>query len=169
MNPPAPLPRGFTLIEILIVLAIVAIGAGAVSLALRDTRSLQLEREATRLSALLESARAHSRASGLPVVWVPAGGDGGGKHFQFTGLNKSISMPGEWLDERTRAEVVGAKALILGPEPILPAQRIVLRLEDQNLSISTDGLGPFQITEPGQHQSSQPFDTPRGMSPTPSR
>ena len=53
--------RGFTLIELMIVVALIAIAAGVVSLALRDPASTRLETEAARLSALLESARAESR------------------------------------------------------------------------------------------------------------
>jgi general secretion pathway protein H len=32
---------------------------------------------------------------------------------------------------------------VLGPEPILPAQRIVLRLEDRRVVLASDGLAPF--------------------------
>ncbi|MDO8275428.1 MAG: type II secretion system protein, partial [Serpentinimonas sp.] len=46
-------PRGFTLLELLVVLFIVALAAGAVSVALRDGPSQQLEREAQRLVAWL--------------------------------------------------------------------------------------------------------------------
>src|SRR5512137_2061782 len=77
--------RGFTLIELMIVLTLVAIAAGVISLSLRDPASTRLEHEAARLVALLESARAESRASGLPVRWVPqrVGDD---VDFRFVGL-----------------------------------------------------------------------------------
>ena len=63
--------RGFTLIELLIVVAIVALASTLATLALRDPDASALEREADRLSALLEAARAESRASGLtaPGAW----------------------------------------------------------------------------------------------------
>ena len=50
-------------------------------LAMRDSAQTQLEREAQRLAALLESARAQSRASGVPVRWQPT--EAG---FRFDGL-----------------------------------------------------------------------------------
>ncbi|MBS0305067.1 MAG: prepilin-type N-terminal cleavage/methylation domain-containing protein, partial [Proteobacteria bacterium] len=65
------LARGFTLVELLVVVALVAIGAGAVSLALRDRAGSRLDEEAARLVALLEGARAEARAAGLTVRWVP--------------------------------------------------------------------------------------------------
>ena len=60
---------GFTLLELLVVLAIVALATAGVGFAMRDSSQVQLEREADRLAALLESARARSRGPGLPVRW----------------------------------------------------------------------------------------------------
>ena len=57
--------RGFTLMELLVVLAIVALGTGALVWSLRDSASQQLDQEAQRLSALLEAGRAQSRTSGV--------------------------------------------------------------------------------------------------------
>ena len=39
--------------------------------------------------------------------------------------------------------------VVLGPEAILPPQRIVLRLENQRLELASDGLGPFAVTGSG--------------------
>jgi general secretion pathway protein H len=139
--------RGFTLLELMVVVAIIAVAAGLVTVSLPDPRVSALEREATRLTALLESARAQSRAADVPVAWLPqaGSGSGSGSNFQFPGLPKASDYPSRWLDKRVRAEVIGAKALTLGPEPILPAQRVVLHLEELQLSIQTDGLNPFAI------------------------
>jgi general secretion pathway protein H len=49
---------GFTLIELLVVVALIAIATASLSLALRDPAESQLRREADRLAALLEAARA---------------------------------------------------------------------------------------------------------------
>lgn len=132
----------------MIVVALVAVAAGIVSLALRDPAGTRLETEAQRLSALLETARAESRATGLPVAWVPAR-EGEGTGFRFVLLagrrSEPMSLPTQWLDPQVRAEVLGAPSVQLGPEPLIPAQRIVLRLADQRLLLATDGLGPFGI------------------------
>ncbi len=136
---------GFTLIELLLVVALIAIASGLASLALRDPSTTQLEHEAARLAALLESARAESRASGLAARWEPARAEPNASGFQFIGLSGLTTMPTQWLTEGVSAEIVGARAVVLGPEPIIGAQNIVLRLNDQRLTLTTDGLGPFVV------------------------
>jgi general secretion pathway protein H len=144
--------RGFTLIELMIVVALIAVAAGVVSLALRDPSSKRLQMEAERLSALLEAARADSRASGLPVHWAPAA-DGDEVDFRFFRgagkLRQPMALPTRWLDPQVRAEVVDAPNVQLGPEPLIGAQLIVLRLANQRLQLATDGLGPFAIVNEG--------------------
>ena len=61
--------RAFTLIELLVVIAIIALATAGVGLALRDSGAAALQREGERLAALLEAARAQSRASGAAVRW----------------------------------------------------------------------------------------------------
>jgi general secretion pathway protein H len=143
---------GFTLIELMVVVAIVALAAGLVSLAIRDPQTSRLEQEAMRLLTLLEAARAESRTSGVVVTWAPVrASDSPGSSapaeadFRFNGLPSSIRLPTRWLDPQTTAELMGVPALILGPEPILVAQRVTLRLGDRRLELMTDGLAPFGI------------------------
>jgi len=138
--------RGFTLVELLVVVALIAIASGLASLALRDPTANRLEQEGARLAALLESARAEARASGLAVRWEPRAIDGEAAGFRFLGLPTTNTLPEHWLNEGVRADIVGARAVLLGPEPLIPAQRIVLSLEDRRLTLSTDGLGPFEVT-----------------------
>lgn len=143
--------RGFTLLELMVVVAIIAMATAAVTFALRDDSGTRLEREALRLSAMLESARAQSLTSGLPVVWRvrPQG-------FEFIGLPRARAGDGptpsegvhQWLNADTAALVLqppGATALVLGPEPLIPAQRIAIALGDRRLVLATDGLGPFRV------------------------
>jgi general secretion pathway protein H len=135
--------RGFTLVELLVVVALIAIASGLASLALRDPAANQLEQEGARLTALLESARAEARASGLAVRWEPQQLGAG---FRFFGLPTTEQLPTQWLNEGVTADIVGARAVVLGPEPLIPAQRIVLSLGDRRLTLATDGLGPFEVS-----------------------
>ena len=152
--------RGFTLIELLVVIMLVAIGASTVSLALRDGSATKLEEEGARLAALLESARAESRAAGMVVRWLPsrteegaagvapagtaAAGEAG---FRFVGLPADIKLPGLWLEPRVTAQVVGGTFLTLGPDAILAPQRVVLSLDDRRIEVATDGLAPFAVNQ----------------------
>jgi general secretion pathway protein H len=140
--------RGFTLIEIVIVLAIIAITASLVTMALPDAAQSRLEQEAARLAALLEGARAESRTLGIQVSWKPASSEdagSGGSQFPFVGLPSRADSPTRWLHDGVSAEVVGAPALILGPEPLIGAQRVVLQLDERRAVVATDGLGPFAL------------------------
>jgi len=133
------------MIELIVVVALIALAVGVVSLALRDPAATRLEQDAMRLAALLESARAESRASGLRVRWLPQHVSDD-EHFRFDGLPRASALPTRWLDAQVSAEVSSANGVLLGPEPLIGAQRIVLRLADQRLELSTDGLGPFTVS-----------------------
>jgi general secretion pathway protein H len=146
---------GFTLLELLVVMAVIAVGVSLVVLTLPDRDAARLDEEGARLTALLESARAESRTSGVAVVWVPRAADDGvfepqGEtiHFRFVGLPRGLALPKRWLDDRVSAQIVGSSKVVLGPEAILPAQRVVLTLGERRLELATDGLGPFALAEP---------------------
>jgi len=136
---------GFTLIELLVVITLIAIASSVVTLAMRDPAATRLEQEAARLTALLESARAEARAAGLAARWEPRAEQADRPGFRFIGLPDAAQRPSAWLGEGVSAEVVGARAVVLGPEPMIGAQRIVLRLDAQRLELATDGLGPFTV------------------------
>ncbi len=133
---------GFTLLELLVVIAIIAIATAGASLALRDSNSTALEREAQRLAAVLEAARSQSRTTGLPLLWVP--GEAG-----FAVVNSLPAEPSDtraWLTPGTTAQAAGnASSVLLGPEPIIAAQSISLALGDKRIELVTDGLRPFRI------------------------
>jgi general secretion pathway protein H len=138
---------GFTLIELMVVVALIAIASAVASLALRDPASTRLEHEGARLVALLESARSDARAAGLSASWEPRTGQEGVEGFRFVGMPPSSELPTRWLVPGVTAEVLGARAVVLGPEPLIGAQRVVLHLESQSLMLATDGLGPFTVID----------------------
>jgi general secretion pathway protein H len=145
-RPGGRLEFGFSLIELLVVVALIAIATAAVSLALRDPAAARLEREAERLAALFEAARAESRVAGVDVQWRPLPADDpSGDQFRFEGLPPGITLPRRWLDTAPVVEIAnGQRSVRLGPEPMIGAQRLLLSLDAQRIMLSTDGLAPFQ-------------------------
>jgi len=133
--------KGFTLLELLVVISLMALATAGISLSLRDSGEQQLEREAQRLATLLESARAQARTNGSLVTWRPVG-----QGFRFEGLPKHVTMPTQWLQAVVQVQPV--TPLVLGPEPLIPAQSITLSLPQSSLAplrIATDGLRPFTV------------------------
>ncbi|WP_370868743.1 prepilin-type N-terminal cleavage/methylation domain-containing protein, partial [Polaromonas sp.] len=132
---------GFTLLELLIVVAIMAVATAGVGLSLRDSSATALEREAQRLAALLESARAQSRMTAIPVRWrATATG------FAFDGLAGS-ALPSKWLGQDVQV-AADSGVVVLGPEPVIGPQQIrLVSLSDpgRSLTLATDGVRPFAV------------------------
>ena len=147
-RPRVPAPLGFTLLELLLVVAIIAVASAGVSFALRDSGQTQLEREALRLAALLESGRSRSLTSGVPVRWRSTASG-----FVFDGLPAG-SLPEAWLSKDVATQ--GSASLLLGPEPIIGPQRVLLvsaSLPGRAIGVATDGVRPFSV---------QPAEAPAG-------
>jgi general secretion pathway protein H len=138
-------PSGFTLLELLVVLAIMAIATAGVSLSLRSSAATALEREAQRLAVLLESGRAQSRMTANPVYWRPSA-----TGFSFEGLTDPAALASNWLSPDVRA--AGAAPVLLGPEPVIGPQQIRLvsiSEPTRSLILATDGVRPFSVLAQG--------------------
>ena len=142
--------RGLTLLELLVVLAIIAISSAGVALAMRDNSQTQLEREAQRLIAKLEAARVQSRAQGVPLIWR-ATDSGFVIETPMVGSG-FVAQSEDWLSADISIGMsAGIKTITLGPEPIIPPATITLSkasgqssgAKPMNLRIGTDGLQPF--------------------------
>ena len=152
---------GFTLLELMVVLMIIAIGTAGVTFAFRDSQTTLLEREAERLSVILETARVQSRSSGVALVWVPlpqgfvvlpASQLSAGRELQ---IDTATVSP--WLSTELRVQVSLSPAssssqtqrnpssLLLGAEPMIAPGAVVLSLGERQLRIATDGLRPFAV------------------------
>ena len=133
--------RGVTLLELLVVVTLMALASAGVALALRDSPQHRLDQEAQQLVAWLEAARGQARTRGLAVRWVPTA-----QGHVLEGLPPG-AMPAlglRWTSADTR--VLGGP-LVLGPEPLLAAQTVVLQLASQpgvQVRVGTDGVRPFQ-------------------------
>jgi general secretion pathway protein H len=160
--------RGLTLLELLVVLAIIGFAMAGVSLAMRDSGQTQLEREAQRLTAQLEAARAQSRTSGVALIWrttpdgyeiVSAVASSGLTTRQETWLNPTTQAQVNTRASNLTAAATASPWVVLGPEPIIAPASITLSVaaepgstvnaskvpQRQQLQIATDGLRPFQV------------------------
>jgi general secretion pathway protein H len=155
--------RGLTLLELLVVLAIIGFAIAGISLSLRDSTQTQLEQEAQRLTAVLEAARAQSRTSGVALIWqsTPEGFVIRPAPMQANTSPPLTTRTETWLSAGTQAAVTTAGApvnntgtvntVVLGPEPLITPTRITLSApmtqngqRTSTRSVGTDGLRPFQ-------------------------
>ncbi len=143
-DPPQRTDLGFTLLELLVVLLIMALGSAGVALSLRQSPEQSLEREAQRLIYWLELARTQSSTQGQRILWRASEQ---GYVFSSTGPS---SLPKEtipWLESTTQL-ISPVNALVLGPEPILSPQSVelgVLQHSGLRIKVGTQGLEPFAI------------------------
>ncbi|QDQ27972.1 type II secretion system protein GspH [Chitinimonas arctica] len=159
-RPPSPRPLGFTLIEILVVLVIIGIivTLAAVRFGGNDVDTLQ--REAERLSLLLESARDEAIVSGAPLAFQP-----GQRSYAFW-IQKAPPLwepinNDEVLRPRQLPDAVTMDGVQVNLQPLAPNGRLVfqpsgvnapfaltLRTGDVTRRLVADGLGRLSIVLP---------------------
>jgi general secretion pathway protein H len=137
-----PASRGFTLIELMVVLALIALLTGIVSWRLQPGAQEQLAQESQRLALWLETARHQARVEQRPVqARISAQG------AVLIGVARPDSPQARlnWLypDTRPRTE----QTIWLGPEVVLPAQTLELMQAgpaQAQVRIWTSGIGPWK-------------------------
>ena len=134
--------EGFTLLELLVVLLIIALGSAGVALSLRMSPEQHLEQEAQRLVYWLELARQQSSTQGQRIQWVA---NERGYSFVFNGPSTLPKDTIPWLGTTTQV-ISNTNTLVLGPEPILSPQFIELGSKENatlHLKVGTRGVEPF--------------------------
>ncbi len=145
--------NGFTLIELMVVITMIAIATAGVSFALRDNEATLLDREAERLAVVLEAARVQSRSTGMALAWLPL--PEGFAVLPAIQLNRSqvnitTSSISPWLSSGMNAQIISnsnppARTLLLGAEPMIAPSAVLLSLGQRRLRVATDGLRPFVV------------------------
>lgn len=102
--------RGFTLIELMVVLVIVGIASAAISLNIRPDPGKPLRADGERLAQLLELAQSEVQADGQMLRWQ-ADREG----YRFVRADGQVLLDGPLRPRRWQAEAVTVQAQPRGP------------------------------------------------------
>lgn len=142
MKPPS-CAHGFTLLELLAVVVIVAIAAGVVSLHVAPSEERLLAEEGERLAALFRLAQDEARVSGRPLSWqADARGYRFVAHDPPNDRADDPLRPREW---PFRVQRVEAPTLVFGAEPLLPPAEIRIATSRQEVVLVLDAFGTLSV------------------------
>jgi len=148
--------RGFTLLELLVVLVIVGITLGAVSLNALPSKRQELQNDAQRIALLLQLARDEAIVRNRPIAfeadadryrfllfqdgkWQPLQQDDmfREREFKRSPVTFSVSPPS--------AEQTAPLRIIFGREPVGIPFVLTLAAGDDQVAIRADGIGHFAV------------------------
>lgn len=142
---PTRRPHGLTLLELLVVLAIVGIASVGVLQAWRGDADRRLDRLATELRDQIEAVRALARASGLraELAWDAQG-------LRWRGLPQGalpeLPRARPWpLDNVALTLEPPQPTLALGSEPMAAPWRLTLRHGERMRTLAFDGWGAVRV------------------------
>ncbi|WP_088509662.1 type II secretion system minor pseudopilin GspH [Burkholderia ubonensis] len=150
--------RGFTLLEMLVVLVIVGLLVAVVTLAPSRNRRTELAEDAQRLASLLESAGDEAQVRSMAIAWQPVGG--GYRFVQRTESGAWSPMTDDlFRARRWGAEVTGVSVrhtgggeaierVVLGDESIDVPVTITLSSGSTRLRVVGTGIGNFVVRQP---------------------
>lgn len=140
--------RGFTLIELMVVLVIVGIASAAISLSIRPDPAKHLRADGERLARLLELAQSEAQVGGQPLRWEH---DRAG--YRFVGADGQVLEEGPLKPRRWQAETVTVQAEPKGAvwlDGEWVGAPLSLRLRSANLSVEVlrNATGALRVSQP---------------------
>jgi len=138
---------GFTLVELLMVVAIIGLAAGAVVLSVPDPRPSVAE-DAERFAARLSRAREEAILSNRPVAVeaTPAGyGFMAFNGARWSALDEGPFGPETWTGGTTLAPSAAAVRIVFDPTGVADPATMTLTRERNSRTISVDGAGEVKL------------------------
>ncbi|RMT98155.1 proteinral secretion pathway protein GspH [Pseudomonas amygdali pv. sesami] len=146
--------RGFTLIELMVVLVIIGIVSATVSMSIKPDPAALLRKDAERLAHMLHIAQVEARVDGRPItLLVDDKGFGFARRAeQGLGYDRFMNDPQlrfrAWETPSIRISVDPAQRVVSGPEWIVAPLRIQLSDGERSLSLQRSALGQLQVVSP---------------------
>lgn len=157
LRPPSSRGRGFTLVEILVAVVLIAITVTLVMVRIAPDDREQLREETRRLAALLEQARDEAITTGASIAWR---GEPRGYGFlrrgpdrQWRPIADEPLFRAREFTERVRirdVEIGGRKTqpeelLVFSPAALNPPFRVVLELNALRMRIRSDNFAEMAV------------------------
>lgn len=141
---------GYTLVELLVVITIIAVGAGVVTLSVRGNETRKLGEDADRLGALFRMAQGEARISGRALVWEA---DLGGYRFRWAEPATDIVLADELSRRRTWSvdvRRIDNTRLLFSREPLREPAVVEIITAGDAMRVELDALGESRRCIGGQ-------------------
>lgn len=143
--------KGFTLIELMVVLVIVGIASAAISLSIKPDPLQLLRKDAQRLAQLLEVAQSEARADGRPITWLA---DAKGYRFsraldsgegRDTFSTDELLRPRAWQTPALQVQLEPRRRLVLDAEWL--GEPVLISLSDgtHKIALARNAAGKVQV------------------------
>ena len=138
---------GFTLIEILVVIALLGIAAAVVVLSVSGSDDRLLREETARLGALFRIAQDETRITGRTLVWEA---DVSG--YRFRPFDEEGAR--DWSDDVLRkrdwpfpVRSIDGGRIVFGREPLLDPATLLIATDRSEVRLALDALGNLKLSK----------------------
>ncbi|HUU71149.1 MAG TPA: type II secretion system minor pseudopilin GspH [Burkholderiales bacterium] len=139
--------RGFTLLELLVVIVILGIVAGMVSLSIAPSENRRLTEELDRLAALFRLAHDEARVAGQVITWQA---DATGYRFVVSDGERGEMASDDPLRARPwpfEVSDVVAPEIVFGREPLMSPVRVQIATPTRMVIMDIDAFGELTVVQ----------------------